>query len=65
MAWFTEMDAQGRGQQQDAPLRDAIYCNKRKRKVKQTKQNKGTNAGHRHNFAVLSRLPVARYGADG
>jgi hypothetical protein len=37
MAWFTEMDAQGRGQQPDAPLQEAIYCNKRKKKVNKTK----------------------------
>ena len=34
IAWFTEMDAQGRGQQPDAPLHEAIYCNKHEQKVK-------------------------------
>jgi hypothetical protein len=32
MAWFTEMDAQWRGQQPDAPLRDDIYCKARMNK---------------------------------
>ena len=64
IAWFKEMDAQERGQQPNAPLRDAIYCNKRKQKLKQRKK-KGTKEGQRHNLAVLSLLPVARYGADG
>jgi hypothetical protein len=32
------MDAQERGQQPDAPLQEAIYCNKRKQKVKQRKK---------------------------
>ncbi len=34
IAWFTEMDAQGRGQQPDAPLQEAIYCNKHEQNVK-------------------------------
>ena len=32
------MDAQGRGQQPDAPLQEAIYCNKREQKVNKRKQ---------------------------
>ena len=34
-------------------------------KEKTQKAKKQKQAGHRHNLAALSKLPVARYGADG
>ena len=55
---FTEMDAQGRGQQPDAPLQEAIYC-------KEIKKKTYDKLDYCHNLAVLPKLPVARYGADG
>jgi hypothetical protein len=34
-------------------------------KEKTQKAKKQKQAGHRHNLAALSKLPVARYGLDG
>jgi hypothetical protein len=51
--------------QQTIELDVGIYSTKCKNKTNKMRRPQKKQSGHRHNLAVLSQLPVARYGADG